>query len=161
MSLARVLPLVFATGCATLFASGPDRVPVMTNPPGAFVYLNGIPVGQTPTQIYLDRDNDARIQIYLPGFAPVQLTRGKEFNGWFIGSIVTFMFIVPPLVDLMTGNYRRYDDGTIAIGLTPLAAAPPQYQQPQPYPQQPTYQPPPTSQPPIVTPPAAPPPPKT
>lgn len=156
------------TGCATLFASGPDRVPVMTNPPGAFVYLNGVAVGQTPMQLMLDRDRDANIQIYLPGFAPVHVTRDKEFNAWFIASCVLFPLIFPPIVDLIAGNHRKLDETAIAVGLTPLAAPPPQYQQqPQPYPvapapaQQPHYTPPPTARPPVVQPPAAPPPPKT
>lgn len=151
-------------------AGGPDSVPVMTNPPGAYVYLNGMPVGQTPMQLLLDRDRDANIQIYLPGFAPVQLTRAKEFNWWFVGSIVLVALIVPVIVDLATGDFKKYDENTIALGLTPLAAPPPEwYQQaPQPYPAQlpppptlqPDYTPPPTAQPPIVHPPAAPPPPK-
>ena len=166
VSFLKLAPLVL-TGCATLFASGPDRVPVMTNPPGAYVYLNGVAVGQTPMQLMLDRDRDASIQIYLPGFAPIQLQREKEFNAWFIASCVLFPLIFPPIVDLIAGNHRKFDEGTIAVGLTPLAAPPPQwYQQPpQPYPaaptQQPDYTPPPTARPPVVQPPAAPPPPKT
>jgi hypothetical protein len=162
VSLVKLAPLLL-TGCATLFASGPDRVPVMTNPPGAYVYLNGRPVGQTPMQLMLDRDADANIQIYLPGFAPVHMTRDKGFNAWFIGSCVMFFLIVPPIVDLIAGNHRKFEEDTIALGLTPLAAPPPQYQQqPQPYPvQQPDYTPPPTAQPPNVQPPAAPPRPKT
>lgn len=168
MSLAKfpALLALCTTGCATLMAGGPDHVPVMTNPPGAYVYLNGIPVGQTPMHLLLDRDRDANIQIYLPGFAPVQLARAKEFNWWFVGSIVLVGLVVPLIVDLATGNFKKFDEGTIAIGLTPLAAPPPQWyqQQPQPYPQQPPqqpdYTPPPTAQPPIVQPPAAPPPPK-
>jgi hypothetical protein len=164
------------TGCATLFAGGPDRVPVLTNPPGAYVYLNGIPVGQTPMELALARGRDAYIQIYLPGFAPVQVVREKEFNGWFIGSIVLFPLIVPLVVDLVTGDYRKFDEGMIALGLTPLAAPAPQwYQNAEPYrpgpinvqPEPPglpgiTVQPAtPTSQPPVVTPPTAPPPPKS
>lgn len=176
MNRASVAPLLALTGCATLFAGGPDHVPVMTNPPGAYVYLNGYPVGQTPMELVLSRDQPASIQIYLPGFAPVQMFRGKELNGWFIGSILLIPLIVPLVVDLVTGDYRRFEDGAIAIGLAPLAAPPPQwYQNPQPYrpgpinvKPEPPGGPPwqvqpatPTSQPPVVTPPTAPPPPKS
>ena len=38
-------------GCATVFAGGPDEIPVNTNPPGAYVYVNGQMIGQTPTVI--------------------------------------------------------------------------------------------------------------
>jgi hypothetical protein len=89
----------------------------MTNPPGAYVYLNG--VGQTPMQLYLDRDRGANIQIYLPGFAPVQLSHAQQFNWWFVGSILLVGLVVPLIVDLATGNFRKFDEGTIALGLTP------------------------------------------
>jgi len=67
----RLLPLVFLTGCATLLAGGPDQIPVATNPPGAYVYVNGRFIGQTPTLIALDRGSNGLIQIYLPGFQPI------------------------------------------------------------------------------------------
>ena len=166
-----VFGLVTSSGCATLLAAGPDHVPVNTNPPGAYVYLNGVFVGQAPTVVYLDRDRGGQIQIYLPGFQPVVMTRSKSLNGWFIGSILLFYTVIPLLIDLATGNYVRFDDEPIAIGLMPMQGPPPQWyqqqppqgqQQPQqpPYPQQPPqpYQPPPTAQPPIVQPPNAPPP---
>jgi hypothetical protein len=112
-----------APGCATLFAGGPDTIPVQTNPPGAWVYVNGMVVGQTPTTIQLDRSRPGQIQIYLPGFQPVMMYRSKTLNGWFIVSIL--FFLIPIVVDLATGNWQRYDDGPILLGLTPDGAAPP------------------------------------
>ncbi len=135
--LISVLLVVAMTGCATLFG-GSSTVPVVTNPPGAFVYLNGQPVGQTPTAINLEPDQPANIQIYLPGFQPVQMWRQKSFSGWFWVNI----FVWPGFfVDLATGKYQKYDDTGIAMGLTPAQGpppewyqAPPQYQQPMPGP---------------------------
>lgn len=130
------LALVVAfTGCATLFAGG-TTVPVMTNPPGAYVYVNGVPVGQTPTAIQLNPELPANVQIYLPGFQPVQLWKHKGFSGWFW---VNILFWPGFIVDLATGKYQRYDDNAIAIGLTPSSGPPPDWyqQQPPPGPQQP------------------------
>jgi hypothetical protein len=134
------LSIVFSTtGCATLFAAGPDTIPVQTNPPGAWVYVNGMAMGQTPTTIQLDRSRPGQIQIYLPGFQPVMMYRSKTLNGWFIVSIL--FFLVPIVVDLATGNWQRFDDGPIMIGLTPAGgqAPPPQWFQQQngPQPMQP------------------------
>jgi PEGA domain-containing protein len=138
-ALERLLSMVLIlsiTGCATLFA-GSSTVPVVTNPPGAFVYVNGAPVGQTPTAIALEADRPANIQIYLPGFQPVQLWRQKSITGWFW---VNILFWPGFFVDLATGKYNKYDDTGIALGLTPAAGPPPEwYQQPQ-QPEQP-YQP--------------------
>ncbi len=129
--------LLGSTSCATLMAPGPDRVPVNTNPPGAFVYLNGVVVGQTPTIVTLDRDRPAQIQIYLPGFQPLVMERSKRFNGWFVGSILLFYAIFPLIIDFATGNYQHYDDEPIAIGLTPMAGPPPAYYQQPPQPSAP------------------------
>ncbi len=137
--LLSMLLIVSVTGCATLFG-GSSTVPVVTNPPGAFVYLNGIPVGQTPTAINLEADRPGNIQIYLPGFQPVQMWRQKSITGWFW---VNILFWPGFFVDLATGKYNKYDDTGIAIGLTPAQGPPPEwYQQPPQY-QQPDMPPPP------------------
>lgn len=131
------LVLAATTGCATLFASGPAQIPVATNPPGAIVYVNGAPVGQTPTLLMLDSDLPANVQIYLPGYQPVQMWRQKSISGWFW---VNLLFWPGFIVDLATGNYQRYRDDGIAIGLVPSSAPPPEWHQPPP-----SYQPPPPS----------------
>jgi len=136
------------TGCATLFAGGPDYVPVSTNPPGAWVYYNGQPVGQTPTTVLLERGRPAQIQIAMQGFQPVVFERQSDVNGWFFANILWFYAVVPWVIDLVDGDWRRFDDTPIAIGLTPLAggAPPPQY------PPQGYAQPPPQPMPPAVPP---------
>jgi hypothetical protein len=121
---------VVSAGCATLFAGGAAPVPVQTNPPGAVVYLNGQAVGQTPTMVVLDRTQPANLQIYLPGFRPVQMWRAKGYTGWFW---VNLLFWPGFLVDLATGAYEQYDDTGVAIGLVPDQGPPPPWaQQPQP-----------------------------
>lgn len=167
-----LLTAILSSGCATLFAGGPDRFPVYTNPPGASVYVNGQLVGQTPTVVTLNRDRGGQIQIYLPGFQPVVMMREKGINGWFFANILWVYAVLPVIIDLVTGNWQHFDDEPIAIGLVPAGGpAPswsqqpqqPQYPQPQPYqPQQPPqpqggYQPYPTAPPPGGAP-AAPPP---
>lgn len=111
-------------GCATIVAGGPDTVPIQTNPPGAYVYVNGQVVGQTPMIVELDRHHSmADIRIYYPGFMPVQVTRYKSLNPWVFGNF--FLAIFPVIVDLATGDWQRFDDEPIGVGLMPGQAAPP------------------------------------
>jgi hypothetical protein len=122
------------TGCATLFA-GSSQVPIATNPPGAGVYVNGHLVAQTPAVIPLDPNRPAHIQIYMPGFEPVQIMRHKSISGWFW---VNLLFWPGFIVDLATGKYEKYDANTIAIGLRPAAdQVPPAFPEQPYYPQQP------------------------
>lgn len=105
-------------GCATLFAGGPDEIPVTTNPPGAYVYVDGEIVGQTPMIVTLDRRrNVGDIRIYYPGFQPVQINRYKSVNGWIVGNL--FLGIWPVIIDFITGDWQHFDDHPVAIGLTP------------------------------------------
>ena len=117
-------------GCATIIAGGPDTIPINTNPPGAYVYVDGQVVGQTPMVVTLHRGRSlGDIRIYYPGFQPVQITRYKELNGWVFGNI--FLGLWPVIIDLITGDWQRFDDSPVAIGLTPGQAPPPYGMQPQ------------------------------
>jgi hypothetical protein len=110
--------------CATIVAGGPDQIPVRTTPPGAYVYLDGQVVGQTPLVLSLDRDRSlGDIRIYYPGFQPVLINRYKSVNLWVIGNF--FLAIFPVIVDIATGNWQRFDDDEITIALTPGQAPPP------------------------------------
>jgi hypothetical protein len=105
-------------GCATIFSRGPDEVPIATNPPGAYVYVNGQVVGQTPMTVELDRRNDdAQIQVFLPGFQPLVFTRDKRFNMWALANI--FIGVFPIVIDLIDGDAQEFDGTPISIGLVP------------------------------------------
>jgi hypothetical protein len=134
---ALALCVVFA-GCATLFAGGPDRVPINTNPPGAYVYVNGQVVGQTPMIVNLDRHMpEAQIQIALPGFRPIVIVRDKGLNVWTLANIL--IGVLPIVIDFITADFQEYDSSPIVFGLTPAGPndppPPPMVpQQQQPYP---------------------------
>lgn len=133
-------------GCATVFAGGPDEIPINTNPPGAYVYVNGQMVGQTPTMVRLDRHADsADIRIYYPGFQPIQISRYKSFNFWTLLDFPIMALIFPEVIDFVTGNWQEYDEDPVLVGLTPGGGTPPYGLQPtmtgqpqQGYPQQPS-----------------------
>lgn len=130
MRSAAIVAAVAATGCATLFAGGPDEVPITTNPPGAYVYLDGQVVGRTPLVVTLDRNRTlGDLRIYYPGFLPATFHLYKSFNWWTIGNF--FIGLIPIVVDLATGNWQQFDDSDITLTLAPGQAPPPYGVQPQ------------------------------
>ena len=159
--LASFIAVGLGSGCATIMAGGPDHVPVSTNPPGATVFVDNMPVGTTPTMVTLNREHsNGVIRIEMAGFAPVTVVRAKGINGWFW---VNFCFggIIGIVVDLVTGDIKSFDDTPIALGLTPgygPPPGPPGPPGPAPYPPQPGYPPPPPAGYPPPPPPAPPPP---
>jgi len=122
---AALVAAVLAGGCATIVAGGPDDFSVATKPPGAYVYLNGHVVGQTPMTISLDRSRHsfADIRVYYPGFQPVAFTRYQAFNMWVLGNF--FIGMIPAVVDFATGNWQRFDDDDITVTLVPGDSPPP------------------------------------
>src|SRR5690242_20656053 len=105
--------LVALPGCATLFAPGPDHVPITTNPPGATVFLDNMPIGATPIMVTLDRERSAGvIRIEMPGFVPITLMPVKGVNGWFWVDVV-LLDVIGMVIDIATGNWKAFDDTPI------------------------------------------------
>jgi len=114
---------VLPSGCATMFQGGPDRIPVDSNPKGATVYLDGQPVGQTPTVVSVPRDSEARITVEAPGYAPVTVDRDKVLAGWFLGNLLWGLGAVIAMpIDLATHNQGKYTEEPITVALSQGAA---------------------------------------
>lgn len=115
-----LVAVLAVSGCATIAAGGPDRVPVWTDPAGADVLVDHVIVGQTPTMVTLDRHHTAvGIRIEMPGFAPIEIVRTRRYNGWFwvnlsMAGIGIFGFIV----DILTSDVYAFDDSAIRVSLT-------------------------------------------
>jgi hypothetical protein len=117
--IATLLLLLSTTACATIMAGGPDRVPVSSNPPGAAVFVDNVQVGVTPTTVTLDRGrSQGNIRIEMPGYAPVVIQRGKQINGWFWANLCVGG-LIGMVIDLVTGDVKRFDDTPIGVGLSP------------------------------------------
>jgi hypothetical protein len=131
------LALGLTSGCATIMAGGPDHVPVSTNPPGATVFVDNVPVGTTPMMVTLNRETSSgMIRLEMAGFQPITVVRAKGINGWFWANLCTGG-VIGIVVDLVTGDVKSFDDTPIALGMTPAygpAGAPG-------YPPQPGYPP--------------------
>jgi hypothetical protein len=111
------------TGCATLFAGGPDTVQVTSNPPGARVNVDGRDVGVTPMVVTLDRDgNQGLIRLEAPGYQPAVVQRAKTFNTI---AILNCLGVLGWIIDLATGNVKKFDDSPINVNLVPGGAPPP------------------------------------
>lgn len=135
LTVALAAGLAAGTGCATIMAGGPDKIPVTSTPSGAKVYVDSQPVGQTPTVVVLDRErSQGNIRVEAPGYEPTVLTRSKSINGWFWANIC-IGGVVGIVVDLVTGDIKRFDDTPVHIMLTPSrapgAGAPPTASGPQ------------------------------
>ncbi len=120
--VAAVACALSTSGCATIVASGPDPVPVNSQPSGAQIFVDGALVGTTPSTIKLARDTSGTITIEKPGFEPMTVHKSKVLNGWVFGNLCVGM-LPGLLIDIATGNTKRFSKTPVTVSLTPLNAS--------------------------------------
>jgi hypothetical protein len=110
-----------STGCGTLFASGPDAVPVSSTPSGAKVTLDGQPCGTTPTVVAVPRGSEGVFRFELEGFERMTVDRDKVLNGVTFFNMLGGYITIPLfyLIDIVTGNIGKYSTNPLHVELVP------------------------------------------
>lgn len=96
--------LLVAPGCATIVQGEHQSVPIDTNPSGAVVLVDGIEMGQTPTVLSLDRDEEHEVVLRRDGYRDVTLRLDRDFD--FVPTVIGNLFsfgIFGFAVDYVTG----------------------------------------------------------
>ena len=102
--LSFAIPLVVASGCATIVQGENQSVPVETTPSGASVIVNGIDMGQTPLVLDLKRGDDHTIEFQLDGYRTSALRLNKSLD--FVPAVVGNVFswgLIGIVVDFASG----------------------------------------------------------
>lgn len=92
------------SSCASMFASGPDILPVSSEPAGATVLLREVEAGKTPMQLSIPRDQEesAVIILRLQGFHEQRVEIAKVLNDATLMNPFPFNFI-----DMAAGNQMK------------------------------------------------------
>lgn len=94
------------SGCATMFQGSSQSIPVISNPVGAVVTVDGKQVGKTPCTLNLKRKKQATLLIQAEGYDPYMTILQRKKSGWFWGDVLiglTIWGLVSPIVDMATG----------------------------------------------------------
>lgn len=116
---ALLVALLAAGGCATVFSGSDQSVSFSSNPLGAEVLVDGVPVGFTPVATRFDRDTFATrlITIRRPGYQPRQFQLHKSLNAI---AILNLTCVLSWLTDAVTGGLIEYSPGAYHLELTPV-----------------------------------------
>lgn len=109
------------SGCATIVDSGPDMIPVRSDPSGASIYVNGMLVGKTPSTVTLNRASSGTILIEKKGYEPITIQKHKTLNAWLIGNLC-FGGIPGLIIDVATNNHQKFNSTPVMVNLTPVDA---------------------------------------
>jgi len=110
--------MVLLTSCATLFASKSKGIPLVSEPQGAEVYLDGNRVGITPMNVSIDNGKSQVVTFKKAGYKDVtcQLT-AKTGAGWVILDILGGL--VPIIIDAATGDWKQVKESSCTLTLPP------------------------------------------
>ncbi len=110
-------------GCATIFTGTSDSITIITNPPGAQIYVNGLERGQTPNTVRVKRNlSSADITLRLEGHETRTFTLEQEFNAVSVLNLFNILFWG---IDAATGSLMRYRPQMYEINLIPRSALSP------------------------------------
>lgn len=91
-----------SSACATVINGATQRVAVMSDPPGAQLYINDTPVGVTPAFIDVSRRDAVELRFEKDGCDPAVLTLKRSRSWW---SAANVLFAGVPINDYSTGAW--------------------------------------------------------
>jgi hypothetical protein len=75
----------FVGGCASTIHGAEQMVTIVSNPPGATVFVNDVRADQaTPTTIALPRDTKAVVRLESNGYASREVSLGRGVSAWLL-----------------------------------------------------------------------------
>jgi hypothetical protein len=110
------VPLLLASGCATVFKGEQSTIRVTSEPVCAPVYVNGVPSGFTPVTLKLPSRNNYVVQLEMPGYQyAATATYSTLGGGWLVLDIL--LLIIPVIVDAATGAWYYNEPDTLHFAL--------------------------------------------
>jgi len=111
-----VTGLILLNGCATVFKGTSSNIQLWSEPPGAKVYVDGFPVGTTPTKLKLESKKSYHVEFKKDGYENANYLLTNHVSvGWLVVDIL-FGF-VPILVDALTGSWYGLDQDAFRVNL--------------------------------------------
>lgn len=88
MVLPALLLALAGSGCATLINGRHQEVQVVSTPPGAAVWLNGMSVGTTPTTVTMRRHGPVSLRFEKAGYLPATMAVARRMSRWTLLNLI-------------------------------------------------------------------------
>lgn len=118
-----VAPML-ALGCATILVGEQQSLTFDSEPAGAQIVINGVPMGVTPATITVRKRNyeNATVLFKKEGYTDQQATLHTKTTGWFWGNIL-IGGLLGSSIDSMTGSMLEYDPDKFHVTMLPEKAS--------------------------------------
>lgn len=116
------IALMFAA-CATVVKGSSQDVPISSDPAGAKVFVDSVPVGTTPTTVNLACGRTHTVRIEKEGYLPHEELVAQSTSGWIAGNILAGG-LIGVCVDAATGAMFNLEPEQISANLVKSAPQP-------------------------------------
>lgn len=121
LTLPSILALTL-TSCATIVDGTTQVVSFNSNPSGAEIVLNGVPIGVTPFTSQIERGENKVVLVKKEGYDDQQVMLSTKLNGWFWGNFL-FGGLLGSTTDYASGASIEYAPNTYYVTLIPKKAS--------------------------------------
>ncbi len=104
-----LLPLALAAGgCATIFNRGNEAILLESDPPGAIVAMDGLPLGPTPRTVTMSVRETSRFDFrWSDGAAATCVVGSVVAPSWYVIDVLSGVAGI--LIDVISGNAVKLD----------------------------------------------------
>lgn len=119
-----ITPMMLALGCASIIEGRTQSVTFNSEPAGAQIVINGVPMGVTPATITIkksDYDN-ANVQFKKEGYHDQQASLHTKVTGWFWGNVISGG-LLGSATDAISGAMWEYSPDKYFVTMPPVKAS--------------------------------------
>lgn len=104
-------------GCGLLFSGSQSSIPVESNPSSAEVWLDGVLVGRTPTEVQVDSGEHHVLTFRRDGYPDQTVRLESKLNGGYVLLDILFTGLVGVVVDAATGGWYVNGPDSVHVDL--------------------------------------------
>jgi hypothetical protein len=102
---------IISGGCASIVSSSNQNITVASDPDGATIRIDGMPIGKTPTTVPVKRSSaNKMIILEKDGYESQTISASSGLNPWFLGNFCTGG-LVGSTTDMISGAAYEYSPG--------------------------------------------------
>jgi len=101
-----LMAIALLTSCATIMHGSKQTIPIVSEPHGAQIIIDGMNKGVTPCEVTLKRNNSHSLQMVLDGYSEFNTQITPNIDGWVIGNLI-FGGIPGFIIDVATGSASK------------------------------------------------------
>ncbi|MDP1539309.1 MAG: PEGA domain-containing protein [Moraxellaceae bacterium] len=114
-----ICSFLLISGCASIIDGKQQQMTFNSNPQGASVIFNGLPIGTTPVITNVQRSNmPVVIRFTKEGYKDYEVSASSGLNNWFWGNIISGG-VYGSTTDYITGAMNKFEPGNYMVTLTP------------------------------------------